>query len=241
MNILTLHHDYGTCESCQALEQEIARLRDEITQRDAADIEIGFGVLNAGAGLIKVRQIAAGPLQYFDAFRSDIKDLKLWNSATGHQPRTDEFYRPALAIRTGQPDTRTNPIERRAEPAAHDLRLVCKTEFGGDGLLHLFKPGTGWAAMQRILDELHRAAVSPAERARYVRLACQKRWGSSIGAARAALYRLGWHMLDRPTMTTVGFENVASTDLEQVFYADRDLFIAKRQQRDGIILRGVGR
>ena len=231
--------DYSTCTTCIDLRAENAALRTEIAQRDAADIEIGFGVLNAGAGLIKVRQIAAGPLQYFDAFRSDIKDLKLWNSATGHQPRTDEFFRPALAIRTGQMDTRAHPIERRANPAAHDLRLVCKTEFGGDGILHLFAPGTGWAAMHRILEELHRADVRPAERAKYVKLACQKRWGVSAGLARATLYRLGWWMLDHPTMTVVGFEGVASTDVEKVFYADRDLFVAKRQQRDGIILRGV--
>lgn len=239
MTTHTLAHRYSTCPTCQAMATEVERLRDEIDQRDAADYEIGFGVLNAGAGLIKVRQIAAGPLQYFDAFRSDIKDLKLWNSATGHQPRTDEFFRPALAIRTGQIDTRAHPIERRADPEAHDLRLACKTEFGGDGLLHLFKPGTGWAAMNRILEELRRADVAPAERRRYVKLACKKRYGPILGSTRAALYRLGWQMLDHPTLTVVGFERVASTDLERVFYADRDLFVAKRAQRDGVILRGV--
>lgn len=234
MNILAPH--FCTCTTCA---EENAQLKAEIAQRDAADYEIGFGVLNASAGLIKVRQIAAGPLQYFDAFRSDIKDLKLWNSATGHQPRTDEFYRPALAIRTGQPDTRANPIERRADPDAHDLRLVCKTEFGGDGLLHLFQPGTGWSAMERILAELKRADVAPEERNRYIRLAAQKRYGPALGLARALLYHLGWQMLDHPTMTVVGFEGVASTRLEEIYHADRDLFIAKRQQRDRVILRGV--
>lgn len=239
MNQYILSQPHCTCLTCTDMREENDYLRAELAARAAIDTEVGFGVLNATETLRQVRKLASGPARRFDAFRSDVKDLKQWNSATGHQPRTDEFYRPAFAVRTGEADRRVERVERRANQAVADVVLAGKTENGGDGLIHIFEAGYGWAAMERILDELKRADVSAEERQRYVRYAAQKRLGPILGHARAALYRLGWQMLDHPTLTVVGFAGVASADLEQVYYADKSLFIAKQQRRDGVILQGV--
>lgn len=230
---------HDICSTCTLKDALIARLQSELDERAAIDTEVGFGVLNATETLRQVRRLASGPARRFDAFRSDVKDLKQWNSATGHQPRTDEFYRPAFAVRTGKEDMRIDTTERRSTPVTDDLVLAGKTENGGDGMIHIFEAGFGQAAMQRILEELKGAAVLPYERQRYVLHACQKRFGPILGHARAALYRLGWQMLDHPTLTVVGFADVPSTDLERVYYADKSLFVAKLARRDGVILQGA--
>ena len=141
-----------------------------------------------------------------------------------------------MSVRTGKPDSRDIPTERRTAHGNADVVLSGKTENGGDGLIYVFETGYGWAAMERILDELRSADVSPIERSRYVQRACQKQYGPFVGFARALLYRLGQSMIDYPTLTVVGFAGIPSTDLERVYYADEALFVAKRQQRDGMAL-----
>lgn len=188
----------------------IDSLLTSIREKDALIYELsydpGFGVPTAPMVHREMRLLEAVDTRV-DVFVGDADNLKQMNSATGHQPRTDELYRPALQIR------------------AHDALIYGKLD-GGDQFLYVFPAGQGRAAIERIERELSAAPMTDAERRRYVRGVCIKRWGPFIGKLRSAL---GMHRIKpHPSISFVGYENIPACELSIVAaVADRALFVTK--------------
>lgn len=212
LNILT--HDYGTCGSCQALEQEITRLRTLL-------ISPGWGVPVAGETLNRVRIMARGALDnatHADVFMGDLDYLKQWNIAAGSQERTNEFIRPALTLRLG------------------DCLVIGQVD-GADMFIFAFPAGQGDAAMAAIGERLRQADITNEERNLFARTVCRRREGPLFGDVRYLLHRLGWTIPTPlyPTITTRGYYNVPVEDLESIFlYGDKAVFDQKAA-------RGIGR
>jgi hypothetical protein len=214
MTASILTHDYGTCDTCQALEQEIIRLRTLL-------ISPGWGVPVAGETLNRVRILARGSTTeatHADVFMGDLDYLKQWNIAAGSQERTNEFVRPALTLRLG------------------DCLVIGQVD-GADMFMLAFPAGQGDAGMASITERLKAADITDAERNKFAQAVCRRREGPLAGDIRYALHRAGWRISTPlyPTITTTGYYNVPVDQIETIFlYGDKAVFDQKAA-------RGVGR
>ena len=88
-----LAHD---CDTCQALEQEIVRLRAEL---DTARWNPLLDMYNLAGGLAA---IAALPVGRYAVVFCDIDRLKTLNSATGNHVQTNRYLSAGLKVRAGE-------------------------------------------------------------------------------------------------------------------------------------------
>jgi hypothetical protein len=153
----------------------IAELESMVADRDATIARRAYDPCWQITGHIAVNdEIAMLPADLpVKAVIGDVKDLKVWNTAMGSQPPLDAVMRrgfQAAQLRAGD-------IFGRGDSADH-LYIICPDAPDADGRRVATDAG---AVAAKINEALRTTPLRAAERARYVRGACAKRYGPWIG------------------------------------------------------------
>lgn len=156
------------------------------------------------------------------AMVGDVKDLKVWNTAMGAQVALDAILMRGFA----SVKLRAGDILGRGD-GGDKIFLVCPAAAHAGGR----RSGATDvdAVAERINATLKDTALRSEERAAYVRGACAKAWGPSLGRVFEALHYLGIRrIIDYPTIDWVPVaDGTASGVLSRMDDADRQLFLTK--------------